>query len=237
MTSEHSSGVSERTRLLPAAQDDDGHGNDNINSNRNRSSSSSTVSENIGDQVSISHRITIATLCLLLLVVVEFAATILSISISQIQEEILCHRFYPDVDNTTTDPRCKNENVQSELSIVQGWGFTFAIIPSIITAVPYGVAADKYGRRVILSLSILGAMLVEAVGVVICKWTALIKTRKYRPTKCLFPRSISSSLPTPLGVACFHIYLGRWRPICLQRHDFHHCQRCCNRGAAVRNGN
>lgn len=162
MSSEQSS-ISERTRLLPkngaivAVENNDG---DN--------SFSSSVND--GPQVGTSRRITIATLCMLLLLTVQFAATLLSISISQIQEGNICHSFYPDVDDATTDPRCKDENVQSELSTLQGWGFTFAIIPSLITAVPYGVAADKYGRRIILSLSVLGNLLVEVVVMIICKY-------------------------------------------------------------------
>ncbi len=114
-------------------------------------------------------RIKIAVLCLALFLVIEFAATILAICISQIQEGVICQGFYPDVEDTKTDPRCKDDRVQSELSTIQGWGFTFAIIPGIITAVPYGVAADKYGRRIILSLSLLGTFLVEALGMIICE--------------------------------------------------------------------
>ncbi|KAL7908231.1 hypothetical protein GGI35DRAFT_453658 [Trichoderma velutinum] len=174
MASEPSNSISERTHLLSAVQDDDGSVN-NLN-NINADSNDATPG-NTHDQIGISRRITIALLCLLLLLVVEFAATLLTISVSQIEEGILCRRFFPDVNDTITDPRCKSENVQSELSTIQGWGFTFAIIPGVITAVPYGVAADKYGRSVILSLSLLGIVLVEAGAVIICRFPHIFPLR------------------------------------------------------------
>ncbi|EHK18451.1 uncharacterized protein TRIVIDRAFT_158459 [Trichoderma virens Gv29-8] len=177
MTSEHTNSVSERTRLLSSVQNDDSNDLGNITHNGNSSDDVSNIDDNISDQIRISRRIAVAVLCLLLLLIVEFAATLLTISISQIEEGVLCRSFYPDVNNPATDLRCKSENVQSELSTIQGWGFTFAIIPGLITAVPYGVAADKYGRRVILSLSILGLLLVEAGVTIICRFPHIFPIR------------------------------------------------------------
>ncbi|RFU76433.1 mfs transporter [Trichoderma arundinaceum] len=91
--------------------------------------SESSFINNNSPQVGISSRITIAALCVLMLLVVEFAATLLAIFISQILEGNFYLSFYPDVDDTLTDPRYKkNENGQSELPTIQGWDFTFAVI-------------------------------------------------------------------------------------------------------------
>ncbi|KAH8682567.1 major facilitator superfamily domain-containing protein [Xylariales sp. PMI_506] len=122
-------------------------------------------------------RRTVAIICLALFLVVEFAATVLAISLSQVEEAVICRQFYPDVDDVAADPRCKDHDVQSELSTIQGWAFTFGIIPGIVTAIPYGIAADKYGRRAILSLSLLGTFLAELVGVTICRFPEIFPIR------------------------------------------------------------
>ncbi|ODA77560.1 hypothetical protein RJ55_07189 [Drechmeria coniospora] len=85
-----------------------------------------------------------------------------------IQEGIICRQRFPNVTDPVRDPLCKHRDVQSELSIIQGWEATFGLIPGILTGVPYGVAADRYGRRIVLALSLLGLAMSQLTDVVIC---------------------------------------------------------------------
>ncbi|KAK4215430.1 major facilitator superfamily domain-containing protein [Rhypophila decipiens] len=65
-------------------------------------------------------------------------------------------------DSDTQQPEqdfCKSDIVQGELAILTGWKETFDTIPGIILALPYGYAADRYGRQPILLLSLLGVIL------------------------------------------------------------------------------
>jgi MFS family permease len=85
----------------------------------------------------------------------------------RIQEDIVCRSYYkstfPNEFENPLEPipedRCKVPDVQARLAMLRGWDQTFSCIPSIITAVPYGVMADKYGRKVVLILSLFGICL------------------------------------------------------------------------------
>ncbi|KAF4511925.1 hypothetical protein G6O67_001122 [Ophiocordyceps sinensis] len=107
----------------------------------------------------------------------EIGATLVSTPMSQIQEAIICKVHHPDTSEPSTDARCKDQGVQSELSTLQGWELTFGLLPGLLTAVPYGIAADRYGRRVILSLSLLGFALVQATDAVICWFPGIFPLR------------------------------------------------------------
>jgi MFS family permease len=97
----------------------------------------------------------------------------------RIQEDVVCRSYYtrtfPSLIPNPGGPlepipedRCKVPDVQSKLAMLRGWHQTISCVPSILTAVPYGVAADKYGRKVVLILCLTGIVLsllwAEAVG-------------------------------------------------------------------------
>ncbi|KAG0645285.1 MFS efflux pump [Hyphodiscus hymeniophilus] len=85
----------------------------------------------------------------------------------RIQEDIVCRAYYkrtfPHEFENPHDPipedRCKVADVQGKLAKLRGWDQTFSCLPSIITAVPYGVMADKYGRKIVMFLSLLGIIM------------------------------------------------------------------------------
>ncbi|KAK1999783.1 ATP synthase F0 [Colletotrichum falcatum] len=79
----------------------------------------------------------------------------------QLMEEIICRKHYPGHTISQSDRGnvCKSALVQGELAMVKGWQTSFGCIPPLLTAIPYGVIADKYGRRLVLSLAILGITL------------------------------------------------------------------------------
>lgn len=161
---------------------------------------------------------------LLLIMLVEIGATLVSTPMSQIQEAIICKVHHPDTSEPSTDARCKDQGVQSELSTLQGWELTFGLLPGLLTAVPYGIAADRYGRRVILSLSLLGFALVQATDAVICEprfpscpVMADVAQRPPPPS-----RLVSRHFPSSLRLARCDVDLGRRRPFCL------FCRRVCH---------
>ncbi|KAK1985383.1 ATP synthase F0 [Colletotrichum cereale] len=79
----------------------------------------------------------------------------------QLMEEIICRKYYPDhtVSQSDAGNVCKSPLVQGELAMVKGWQASFNCVAPLLTAIPYGVIADKYGRRPVLSLAMLGITL------------------------------------------------------------------------------
>ncbi|KAH7251045.1 major facilitator superfamily domain-containing protein [Fusarium tricinctum] len=87
--------------------------------------------------------------------------------LSQILEGILC-RQYHDTTDPTSDPRCKDESVQGELSILLSMKATFELLPTVIFSIPYGLAADVYGRKPVLIIATMGCVIYGLVNLVIC---------------------------------------------------------------------
>lgn len=114
---------------------------------------------------------------LLMLFVDGFGYFVAQAPTTQLFENIACHHYYQTA--TITEPLlCKVPEVQKEIASVFGWQAFFDGIPSLILALWYGALADRYGRRGVLFLSLLGQTLGQAWVLLICK--------------CVMPRHIST---------------------------------------------
>jgi MFS family permease len=115
--------------------------------------------------ISPAKRILVLALSFTLLITLAIGGALLNVPIAEIQEEIICRRIHgPDFD----PGKCKDKNVQSELSLIRGWDTTFTLIPSFLTSVPYGAVADRYGRTLVLGLSLFGITLNAMFGSLVC---------------------------------------------------------------------
>jgi MFS family permease len=99
-------------------------------------------------------------------------------AMDQLVEGAACQRLYPDVTDRYHDRRCKNDDVQSQLSLVNGWQTTFGIVPGLLVAVPYGFFADKYGPRALLPLTFLGTTTTQFVQQLMCKLNRIPRRRR-----------------------------------------------------------
>lgn len=99
-----------------------------------------------------------------------FAAQFLSIGLSEMMEGSICQREYSNVTSPYTDPRCKNEAVQTRLATVKGWEQTFSLLPGLLLAVPYGMVADRYGPKFVLCLIWIGDILSQIGESAVCKF-------------------------------------------------------------------
>lgn len=120
------------------------------------------------DNRTTKERLAIAIPCLLMLLLLEFGGVMINVALNEITEGIICRNFFGDVLEPKVDVRCKGTSVQSELALITGWEVSFVFIPSLLTGIPYGLAADKYGRRVILLLANVGVVLGSVVIIVVC---------------------------------------------------------------------
>ncbi|KAK3940612.1 major facilitator superfamily domain-containing protein [Diplogelasinospora grovesii] len=74
-------------------------------------------------------------------------------------ESIICRKLHPGAAASgvlAEDSMCKNPDVQSYLAMLRGWATTFKCIPAILGAVPFGILSDRWGRRPVLALALLG---------------------------------------------------------------------------------
>ncbi|PTU19621.1 hypothetical protein P175DRAFT_0503160 [Aspergillus ochraceoroseus IBT 24754] len=95
---------------------------------------------------------------------------------TRIYESIACHEHYLQVDPSKIGPDgqvpedlCKGKEVQSELAAVKGYMEFFEGILSVFLAIPYGLMADRYGRRSVMRIGIPGFIL-NCVMVLVVIW-------------------------------------------------------------------
>lgn len=136
-----------------------------------------STSDRTGEPVTRRTRMIIAS-CFAARILYLIGSVLIDIPLLQIQENILCGLKSADVLHPglsllpERDPRwrCKQEDVQSELSILQSWSIIAQLVPSLIVSVPLGLAADRYGRSAILGLGLLGVLLSYSLAALICKY-------------------------------------------------------------------
>jgi MFS family permease len=87
-----------------------------------------------------------------------------------IYESLICRRV-------RAGGGCKSPEVQGELALLIGWKQTIDQLPGIIFALPYGLAADRIGRKPILVLCLIGLVLEENAIRLVCWWTAALPLR------------------------------------------------------------
>jgi len=108
----------------------------------------------------------VAAICIALAFFVEIGDYMLRAPLMRILEAIICRSYYEsttpigiDLSIPIPEGKCKIPFVQSELAMLRGWDGTFSCIPGILVAVPFGMVADKYGRKPVLLLALLGVIL------------------------------------------------------------------------------
>ncbi|CAM1506121.1 Fc.00g057620.m01.CDS01 [Cosmosporella sp. VM-42] len=101
-------------------------------------------------------------MCILCLFIVEVSQFIMDPPLQKIMEDIICRNYYPDHAlrmPEIKDHRCKNTEVQKTLAMVKGWALAADMAAPIVAQFPFGIIADKYGRRPVLFLALLGCLL------------------------------------------------------------------------------
>lgn len=124
----------------------------------------------------------------IMVLLTDFAAFFLDAPQTSILEGNICDRYYQHT-SSPADRDCRAGPVQAELATVNQMLSTFNRLPGLFAATPFGIIADRYGRRPVFVLTILGALLQDVVS----------KTILWRPD-VFAPRLIwLSSLATFVG--------------------------------------
>lgn len=79
-------------------------------------------------------------------------------------EAVICKRYYVEHDPSLIDPggrvderHCKVDGVQDSLAELLGWVYFSNSVPAILLPIPFGYLADKYGRKWILVMAMMGS--------------------------------------------------------------------------------
>ena len=94
-------------------------------------------------------------------------------------EDVICRSYYEssepsgldfDLSLPIPEGKCKLPWIQSELAMLRGWDSIVSCIPGLLLSVPYGVLADKHGRKLVLVLTLVGNFLGLFAGLAISKF-------------------------------------------------------------------
>lgn len=109
---------------------------------------------------------------------VNFGAYMMTMPSYRIYEDIICRHYYDSLsgplhlslDTPIEEELCKVGPVQAELATVIGGIFVASSIPGLVLSMPYGILADRIGRKPVFLISVIGIELTELLGLVICWW-------------------------------------------------------------------
>lgn len=111
----------------------------------------------------------------LMFAVVGFGFSVSVAAQLRLLEDIICTAYYEKNSPITTqgggvhENICKTTEIQEVLAQVLGWQSFFENMPGLLLAMPYGVVADKYGRKVVLVASMIGMFLSSIWVLFVCK--------------------------------------------------------------------
>ncbi|KAH7115880.1 MFS transporter-like protein, partial [Dendryphion nanum] len=93
-------------------------------------------------------------LAFFLITIIDIGAFLAEAPKTRVYEANLCVRYYQErdpskiqPDGTVKEELCKEDAIQSKMAMIFGWQDMFDAIPGLILAVPFGILADKWGRK------------------------------------------------------------------------------------------
>jgi MFS family permease len=110
-----------------------------------------------------------------LMVILDISGYLAIAPQTKIFQDIICADYYLRSNGSTATALdishydCKIEPITSEVALINGWKDTFDQLPGIVFALPWGIAADRVGRKPVLLLGVLGCLLGELWMKSVCK--------------------------------------------------------------------
>lgn len=130
----------------------------------------------VGEASSPRHRhfVRVVVIALFSVFLIEFGDFLQRPASTRAFEDIVCQKYYESTAPIGThislpipEKDCKGPIIQGELAMLKGWDTTFSCIPGLFLAIPFGYISDRYGRRIVLLLSLTGVVLTLVWGVLI----------------------------------------------------------------------
>ncbi|OOF96619.1 hypothetical protein ASPCADRAFT_129694 [Aspergillus carbonarius ITEM 5010] len=105
-------------------------------------------------------------ICAAFIFIVDFASDLQFAPTNQLLELSVCRSYYRSVDPSTIAPdstvlarSCKIDAIQKEVAVLRGWLGLAQALPGLLLAIPYGLLAQRYGRKLVAALGISGEIL------------------------------------------------------------------------------
>lgn len=149
-----------------------------------------------------------------LVAIIDMGAFLAEAPRTRVYESNICLGYYQEfnpsvigADGTIPEKLCKVDEVQQKMAMIFGWQEMFDAIPSIFLAIPFGVLADKVGRKWIFTASLMGLQLNSAWVLGICGSNNKLAACYLSLT---LPR-LFQKLATPAHMVVFGVLLYWWR--------------------------
>ncbi|KAK0730321.1 major facilitator superfamily domain-containing protein [Lasiosphaeris hirsuta] len=98
-------------------------------------------------------------LCMVIVFLLELGSGMAVAPTISIMERIICRQMQGHGTGLFDDCDLKANPVQDYLAMLLGWQLTFESIPGLLCAVPYGILSDRWGRRPVFLLGVIGECL------------------------------------------------------------------------------
>jgi hypothetical protein len=135
--------------------------------------------EDVPTQSSHNHPrfLRVVTIVIVTVFVMQVADYMAKAPLMRLLEDIICRKYYEsakpagiDLSLPIPEEKCKLPPIQSQLATFKGWDMVISCIPGILLSVPYGILADKHGRRFVLLLGRAGIILALLLGLFVSEF-------------------------------------------------------------------
>lgn len=99
---------------------------------------------------------------------------IFGIPVNALMNRHFCETLFPDDQNNCKLDEGRADAVSAAFTKFDGWANVANLLPSLLFSIPYGLLADKIGRRKTFGLNIVGLSLYLVYSVVISRHTRYI---------------------------------------------------------------
>ncbi|KAK3897103.1 general substrate transporter [Staphylotrichum tortipilum] len=152
--------------LLPATDNDTGDlQEDSINSIPEHEAHKPHSRRGLAARFQAQRRTSIVALLAILMFAITMSGMLILIPIFRLVEDAICHVHYGKPLAEPIEERlCKVEDVQKELALLGGVSAMLNSVVGLVAALPYGVLADRIGRKPSFILAYVGIVLAFAWG-------------------------------------------------------------------------
>ncbi|CEJ83810.1 hypothetical protein VHEMI03266 [[Torrubiella] hemipterigena] len=86
-------------------------------------------------------------------------ASIFVVPLNSLADDYLCRKMFPSSPDGCKGDPAERDAVSAEFADIDAWSLTFTLLPSLLSSIPFGVLADKIGRRIPFFLNVIGLTL------------------------------------------------------------------------------